>query len=203
MKRWIAMLLALCMLLSLTACVAQPAENETDAPETTQVTAATDPDTLNREQKEQIIDLMGDISFTPEQLEKLSDEEVDALVQELLKGLDEEKIVNLKSENPMPEVEVKEEYYNEEGGMDVPFDVAYPELVEGGHVPFSNESLLVKLKSDKLTNGLKLAGVVALEETVPLKGCAWYTAKLLEGTDAYKALSAVRELDEVLLAELN
>ena len=56
MKRWIAMLLALCMLLSLTACVAQPAENETDAPETTtQVTAATDPESLNKEQKEQIL----------------------------------------------------------------------------------------------------------------------------------------------------
>ena len=201
--RVLAFVLCAAMMLPMTACA--PAKTGETAPQQngTEVTAATDPDTLSREEKEQVIDLMGDSALTREELQQLSDTEVDKLVQDLVNGLDDEEIINLGSENPLPEVEVKDEYYDEEGGMSIPFDLAYPELVEGGHVPFSNESLLVKLRSGELTNGLKAAGVVALEESVVLDDCAWYTAKLLEGTDAYEALAQVRKLKEVLLAELN
>ena len=199
MKRLLAMVLVLAMALSLAACGA-PAKK--DALQNTQ-----QEDTLFREDKELIAELIGG----QEDASDLTDEALDALVQELVGNSEKETatsdIINLsagqKQEQPAVDVTENKDAYDENGAMTKPFDQVYPELIEKEEVAFSGESILIKMASDKLTDGLKAAGIGALEEIVPMEKEAWYEAKLVEGTDAKKALEAVRKLDEVLLAEYN
>jgi len=158
---------------------------------------------MDREDKELIADLIGGKDGSD-----LTDEELDELIKDLIDETEDTSgIVNLgnKPQDKKPTVDTTdaEGVYNEDGAMTVPFDQAYPEAIEQNQVQFSGESILVKLESNKLTSGLKKAGIGALQQIVPLKGAAWYEAKLTSGTDPKKALAAVRELDEVLLAEYN
>ena len=202
MKRLIALLLALAIALSLVACGAPAAQKKTEASgNNTSVNA----DELSREDKELIADLVGGVDASD-----MSDEELDVLIQQLLEESDEEavsNIVNLSTgkTTELPEIDVSEnaDAYDENGAITKPFDQVYPEVIEKEQVSFSGESILVKLKSGTLTDGLKAAGIGALEEIVPMDGCAWYEAMLVEGTSAKDALEAVRELDGVLLAEYN
>ena len=147
---------------------------------------------LDREDKELVAELIGGKENTSD----LTDEELDDIVDQIVDNLDD-------TANQDPEIDVDPDAYDEEGAMKDPFDQVYPELIEEELVSFSGESILVKLASGNLTSGLKAAGVGSLELIVPLSGCAWYEAKLVEGTDVKEALAAVRKLDEVLLAEYN
>ena len=138
----------------------------------------------------------------------LSDAELDDLVDQLVGEDDtDDGVINLDtSKQPhLPSVDVTEhpDVYDENGAMTKPFDQVYPELIVKEQVTFSGESILIKLASDTLTDGLKAAGIGALEEIVPLDGAAWYEALLIEGFTAESALESVRNLKEVLLAEFN
>ncbi len=204
LKRSFALLLALVMLFGMAACGQQPA----DTAQTPQEDAVQTPqeDTLSREDKELIAELIGG----EQNADALSDEALSELIDQLLADAEEEEasqIVDLGStqKEDLPSVDVSEnqDAYDENGAMTKPFDQVYPELIEKEQVTFSDESLLIKLKNDTLTDGLQAAGVGALEMIVPLEGAAWYEAKLTEGTDAQTALAAVRQLSETLIAEYN
>jgi len=208
MKRTLALLLAVAMLLGMAACGGKP-QQTLRAPQQVQPQQA-QPDQdkeLSREDKELIAELIGDEANAGDK----TDEELDQLVEQLLQEATKEEaaeIVNLGNTTPkeeLPSVDVSEnkDAYDDNGAMKEPFDQVYPELIEKGEVAFSGESILVKLSSDKLTDGLKAAGIGALEEIVPMEKASWYEAKLTEGTDAKEALEAVRELKETLLAEYN
>ena len=199
MKKWIAALLALAITMSLAACGAPAAQKE--SAQSNKIPEKVED--MDREDKELIADLIGGKDGSD-----LTDEELDELIKDLIgETEDTSGIVNLgnKPQDKKPTVDTTdaEGVYNEDGAMTVPFDQAYPEAIEQNQVQFSGESILIKLESDKLTSGLKKAGIGALQQIVPLKGAAWYEAKLTQGTDPKKALAAVRELDEVLLAEYN
>ena len=199
-KNFVIRILSLALVAAIVAAIAacgKPAQQpQMQAPALQEETG------YSREEKELIAQLMGGV----EAPENLSDEELNALVEELTENLAQEQtagIVNLNTGESRPEVDTSRnpDAYNENGEMTKPFDQVYPELIEKGEVAFSGESLLLKMKNDTLTDGLKAAGIGALEKIVPLEGAAWYEAKLTDGTDATAALAAVRELDEVLLAE--
>jgi len=205
-KRILSLVLTLAMLLSLAACGAAPQEQASQNQSQVQLqTGNKGQQEYTREDKELIAELTGGV----EDPAALSDEELNELVAELTQELEEEVasgIVNLGNtaeKAPTVDTSGKEEVYDENGAMTAPFDQVYPELIEKEQVAFSGESILVKLKSDTLTDGLKAAGIGALEAIVPMEGAAWYEALLTEGTDAEEALAAVRELREVLLAEYN
>ena len=192
MKRIGALLLAVAMLLSIAGCAKAPqtASDPQTSLNTTQ--PAETPKTESRQELEQIADLLGDGQLGA----TMTDEELSGYVEGLLQDVEQKA--------PEATLTPKPEVYDEEGAMKLPFDQAYPEVMEEGTVTYAQESLLVKLSnSTGLTKGLKAAGVAALEQVVPMEKETWYEAKLLEGTDAKSALEAVRQLDEVLLAEYN
>ena len=209
-KRIATLLLALAMLMSMAACGLQPetakkpdSSAQASRQEVT-LPAESDADALSREDQELIAELIGG----EQNPEDLSDEELTDLIDQLLQDAEEEErseIVNLGSAQQEPVVDnaANQDAYDENGAMNTPFDQVYPELIEKEQVEFSDESLLIKLESDALTGGLKAAGVGALDVVVPMNGCAWYEARLVDGTDPQTALAAVRALDEVLLAEYN
>ena len=192
MKRAIAMLLAIVMTLGMAACGTPKTASQVSGLSQDAINAEKKPEAYTRQEKELIVDLMGG----GENAADMTDEELTAKVEQIISAADKE---NLPSVDP---TENKDAYDNN-GAMTKPFDQVYPELIEAEQVRFSGESILIKMKSDNLTDGLKAAGIGALEQIVPLENAAWYEAKLTEGTDAKKALEAVRELKEVLLAEYN
>ena len=204
--RILSLALTLAMLLSMAACGAAPKEQASQNQTQVQLqTGVTEKQEYTREDKELIAELTGGV----EEPADLTDEELDQLVADLTEQLEEEVasgIVNLGNTGAKPPVvdtTVKEDAYDEDGAMKEPFDQVYPELIEQEKVTFSGESILVKLESATLTEGLKAAGIGALEAIVPMEGAAWYEALLVEGAEAEEALGAVRELSEVLLAEYN
>ena len=199
-KRGISLLLAAVLMASAAACGKTPEQETAQAPASQAPGASSG---YTREDKELIAQLMGGESDP----ENMSDTQLDALVDKLTQELSQQQtagIVDLNSSQAdVPSVDTNQnpDAYDESGAMTTPFDQVYPELIEAGQVSFSGESLLIKLKSDALTDGLRAAGIGALEKVVPLEGAAWYKARLTEGTDPTSALEAVRKLDEVLLAE--
>ncbi len=201
-KRTMAVLLALAMLFGMVACAKQPKTQK--AENTEQLSGGNE--AYTREEMELIVDLLGDGHSS----DNMTDEELLQKVEQIVGNTSDKgssQIVNLgdtkKEELPVVDTSENKDAYDENGAMTKPFDQVYPELIEKEQVSFSGESILVKMKNDTLTDGLKAAGVGALEQIVPLDGCAWYEARLVKGTDAQKALAAVRELKEVQLAEYN
>lgn len=210
MKRALALLLALTMIVGMVGC-GKRSQTEAGVSDKTPLTDIADkgtdstdplPTDYDRDELELIVDLLGDGQSTAD----LSDKELDKLVEDLVADLDDrpDNIGSIdQGKNPAIDMTDKDDAYDEDGAMKAPFDQVYPELIEKEEVAFSGESILVKLASAKLTAGLKAAGIGALEEIVPLDGCAWYEAKLTAGSEPAEALAAVRELKEVLLAEYN
>ena len=154
MKRALALLLAVVMVLGMAACAKQPTVKQTQ-----------DPNSLSRADKELIADLIGGVDGSD-----MTDEELDALVDQLI-GENQDQtgnIVNLNNKENKQEASVdasaNKDAYDENGAMTKPFDQVYPELIETGAVAFSGESILIKLKDGKRTDGLKAAGIGALEQ---------------------------------------
>ena len=202
LKRVLALVLALTMLLGMAACTKVPQNTLTSAQENQ---AQMDGDqTLYRQDKELIAELVGG----QEEASDLTDAELDALIDQLINETGKENVSGVidlsgKQEQKPVNSDMDPDAYDENGAMNKPFDQVYPDLIEKDQVAYSGESILIKMKSGNLTAGLKAAGVGALEEIVPMVGCAWYEAQLIAGTDAQEALTAVRALREVMLAEYN
>ena len=242
LKRWITLLLAVAMLLGMSACgrkasqtqaqvpateeqvsaapeeeatpveTTEQAQPETQpAPTVSEVTADEDGnvvlpvDTTDRESLEQIVELLG----SDKKPGKLDDKELGELAEDLLEDLENDQktdgIVDLETQD-QPTVDFDESAYDEDGAITKPFDQVYPELVESGEVEYDDETLLIKMKNSrkgKITDGMKKAGVAALEVVVPMEDTTWYEAKLKKGTEAAEAVEALRKLKEVLLVEYN
>ena len=206
LRRILSLTLAVLMLMGMGACAA-PArhENQTQAaptapsqPPAVQLENQTPvTDQLTREEKEEIVQILGTGS---EEVSDLPEEELDIIVDQLIEELEQ-------AENPQPDatVDVDEDAYDENGAMNQPFDQVYPDLVEKEQVVYDDESLLLKLRNDQcgISDGMKAAGVAALEPIVPMEEFTWFEAKLIDGTDANAALDALRLLPEVVLAEYN
>ena len=205
MTKLVAFLLALCMVISLTACGKEPTaffdgtKNATNLDGLNNLSVENlsnenETEELTREELETIVDVLdGDIDT-----DKLTDKELSNLADSLLNGLDKDK------DNGSVDVNENKDAYDENGAMKRPFDEVYPELIESGAVEFSDEALLVKMsnaKGGKVTSAMAKAGVVKLEEIVPLAKETWYKASLKKGTDAKAALEEIRTLKEILLAE--
>jgi len=202
LKRLVAFALVFAMLFSMIAC-SRPVKTTLSVDNG--ANALLDRDEYTREEMELIVDLLGNGEST----EDMTDEELRDLVDKIVEsnGGNSEDFRNLSATVNKDKITVdlsgKDEFYNEDGEIKIPFDQIYPELIEKDEVEYSDESLLVKLSDATLTEGLRAAGVAALDELFSLEDCAWYEAKLAAGTDAKKALNELRALREVLIAEYN
>lgn len=205
-----ALLLVIAMAVSFAACSTNGGRDEpvlpdemltAEKPAVISAAEQKDPDAPPaREEKEPVAEVVGGLDA-----KNLSDKELDAEIDRLLNEIDNTpNRPNGTTENtPSVDPSNNSGAYNDDGSMNRPFDEVYPELIEEEQVTFSGESILLKLANGTLTDGLKAAGIGALNEIVPMEDCAWYEAKLVEGAEPKTALAAVRALDEVLLAEYN
>ena len=199
-RRIAAVLLALCMMMSLAACGNGAKTNGANigadglgASKPVVTPLSQEKEELTREEMETIVDTLNPDIDTSE----LTDKELSNLTDGLLNGLDKD---------PAGSVDVGEnkDAYDENGAMVKPFDQVYPEMIEEGLVEYSDESLLIKMagtQRGKISAAMAEVGVAKLEEIVPLEGAAWYKVSLKKGTDAKAALEALRELKEVKMAE--
>lgn len=212
-KRFVALCMAAVLIFSAAGCTQPAREASLAAPSAPQpvpeqipekLPAAqlsdggkTLPQELTREEKEEIVEILGDVS---EDIQEIPDEELDEIVEDLIEELEKEELTPTQ-----PTIDMDEDAYDENGAMNQPFDEVYPELIEKEEVAYDDESLLLKLRNDQrgISDGMKAAGVAALEPIVPMEEYTWYEAKLVEGTDANRALDALRLLPEVVLAEYN
>ena len=173
LKRVLALVLALTMLLGMAACTKAPQNTQTSAQENQ---AQMDGDqTLDRQDKELIAELVGG----QEEASDLTDAELDALIDQLIHETGKENVSGVidlagKQEQKPVNSDMDPDAYDENGAMNKPFDQVYPDLIEKDQVAYSGESILIKMKSGNLTAGLKAAGVGALEEIVHMDGCAWF-----------------------------
>ena len=177
----------------------QPAETVPAQTEAQQVAATLPVDDSDRESLEQIVDLLVKDAVPEEEVSQMDDAQLEQLVTDLLEQGGSTEVVP----SDQPFVELEEDAYDEEGAMQQPFDQVYPELIQQGKVEYDEQTLLIKLESDTITDGMAAAGVAALEAIVPMEGAAWYEAKLYSGTDAMAAVESLRALEEVLLVEYN
>ncbi len=139
-------------------------------------------------------------------LEGLDAEDIEGMTEEEKTELTDKLIEELSLKTSEKEEEAygqEKEGINKEGELEKPFDEIYPEVMEKGEVEYAEDTLLIKLKGNKITQGLKEAGVLALTEIVPMEKASWYEAHLKVSADTKEALEAVRKLPEVLMAEYN
>ena len=223
MRRFIAFFLALTMLFSLVSCgkktpavdiveddaeqkveevIVDKAEDDVEVKaedpveEKAPLAAETDRETL-----EKIADMVGiddkeDVSsMDDDTLEDYIYSELDKEVADLTPSQDA-----VAGDNPAVDSTGKEEYYEEDGSMNRPFDVIYPELVANGEVEYAEDALLLKISNSQgatVTPGMQSAGVAKLESVVPMSEYTWYKASLVKGTDISAAVTELRSLSEI------
>ena len=172
----------------------------------------------DRESLEEIADLIKDVvpgagsSLTDEVVSKLDDVSLSELITNLLENTgkvpagDPAPDVTPDEDAPDMDVGEKEEHYDENGAMEIPFDQMYPDAVVQEQVQFDKETLLIKMYNSyggAISAGMKAAGVAALEPIVPMETATWYEAKLLMGTNIVEAVEALRALGEILMVDYN
>lgn len=162
----------------------------------------------DRDSMEQIVTLLSGDSVSSEEIQNMNEEELSDYTEKLLEELDEanRKKDSDNSNNTAVNVGDHEEDYDENGAMEKPFDQIYPEVVEKEQVAYDDETLLIKMSNQHdalISDGMKSAGVAALEEVVPMEESTWYEAKLFDGTDATEAVQKLRELSEVQMVDYN
>ena len=227
MKRFVALLLALTMLLSLVSCGKKPpadniAEGDVeqkvedtivDKAEDDAEVKAEDPveekaplaAETDRETLEKIADMVG-----IDEKEDVSSMDDDTLEDYIYSELDKE-VADLTpskdattGDNPAVDSNGKEEYYEEDGSMNQPFDVIYPELVANGEVEYAEDALLLKISNAQgatVTSGMQSAGVAKLEVVIPAGDYTWYKASLVKGTDISAAVTELRSLSEIEMVD--
>ena len=169
----------------------------------------------DRESMEQIVDLLdkvtpGGTGLTDDQISNMDDESLSKLVSDLLEKTDNQPSVTPGTQTPeeFPELDLEEgkEGYDENGAMELPFDQLYPDVVAQEQVEFDKETLLIKMANSyggAITQGMKDAGVAAMEPIVPMETATWYEAKLVKGTNVASAVDALRALSEIMLVDYN
>lgn len=207
-RKLVALLLVVCMVLSIISCGIAPKEEKptllkdsilelpdgNPSDKVQPLSNKVDVEELSREEKEQIVETL--VSDTDPST--LSDKELNTLVNGLLSQLEKE------DEKPIAMEPAVEDAYDQDGAMTVPFDVAYPDLVENGDAPYDEGTLLVKMAADAtLSASLKDAGAVSMEKIVPMGKTAWFELNLSKNVTAKESLQKLRALEEVILAEFN
>ena len=169
----------------------------------------------DRDSMEQIVQLLekvtpGGTGLTDDQISNMDDESLSKLVTDLLEKTDNQPSVTPGTQAPeeFPELDMEEgkEGYDENGAMELPFDQLYPDVVAQEQVEFDKETLLIKMANSyggAITQGMKDAGVAAMEPIVPMAEAAWYEAKLVKGTNVASAVDALRSLSEIMLVDYN
>ncbi len=172
----------------------------------------------DRESLEEIADLIKDVvpgagsSLTDEVVSKLDDVSLSELITNLLENTGKvpagDSALDVIPDEDAPDMDVgeKEEHYDENGAMEIPFDQMYPDVVVQEQVQFDKETLLIKMYNSyggAISAGMKAAGVAALEPIVPMETATWYEAKLLMGTNIAEAVEALRALGEILMVDYN
>ena len=107
---------------------------------------------------------------------------------------------------PAMAVEPTEESPAEETALTEPFDLAYPEIFNQEDFPYELDSVLVKLAPDsslELSPALLDAGVKELEPLFDTENGRWVLAHLSGSVLPPEALSALRQMDSVVIAEYN
>lgn len=192
LRAFVALLMIAAMLLGMVGCAIEPITIEEDA---ISIDTQKVIENSTRKDQEKIISVLGKGTYSESDISGMDNETVQNLALELLSELEQ---IKKNAEDSG--------YYDENGAMTLPFDQAYPEMIEENVVEYDDESLLVKLynsQNGQITEGMLVAGVAALEQVVPMENATWYEAKLIAGTDVQKALEALRQLPEVLVAEYN
>ena len=169
----------------------------------------------DRESMEQIVQLLekvtpGGTGLSDDQISNLDDESLSKLVNDLLEKTDNQPSVTpgTQEEEDLPELDLEEtkDGYDENGAMEVPFDQMYPDVVAQEQVEFDKETLLIKMANSYggvISQGMKNAGVAALEPIVPMEETTWYEARLVKGTNIAEAVAALRSLSEILMVDYN
>lgn len=148
------------------------------------------------------LEQIAQIVMPEDDTEDLTDEELtDLIMTEIEEEIGQEEVPDSGS----PEIGPVEDSsdYDEDGAMTRPFDEIHPELVASEQVRYDDETLLLKLRGNAITDAMASAGVAAIECVVPMENAGWYEARLVEGTDIPAAVAALRALDEVLLVDYN
>lgn len=100
----------------------------------------------------------------------------------------------------------KEQYFDGEGNLQVPFDIAYRDIFNQGGVIYDENTLLIKFDASfdgVLSRNLKNSGVSSLELMMKNAQTAWYVATIKDHYTVKNVMSTVRQLDEVLVADYN
>lgn len=108
----------------------------------------------------------------------------------------------IADEEVSAEVPAAPDFMDENNALTKPFDQVYPDLFASGTLEYSGEYILIKLEeapSGRLSGELYDAGVTRLEELYSLAESVWYKAEI--NGDVQQVMSAVREIDDVLVAE--
>ena len=114
--------------------------------------------------------------------------------------------VGAPEEAEIPERDLAAEYegptQDEDGNLLVPFDVAYPGLMEQGQ--YAADHILIKTPADFAgvpTREMKLAGLTGLTRFMQTDEGDWYRAEFAEGLSVDSVLKKTRSLTTVLCAE--
>ena len=93
-----------------------------------------------------------------------------------------------------------------EGNLLVPFDVAYPEVLESEATLFEKEHILLKLPADfdgNVTRELTLCGISKLTRFLETEMGNWFKAELFTGVDTVTAVKKARSLTMVIASEFD
>ncbi|MDT8337263.1 MAG: S8 family serine peptidase, partial [Candidatus Izemoplasmatales bacterium] len=100
----------------------------------------------------------------------------------------------------------KKNYFDTDGNLLVPYDIAYEEHFNSGEVLYEEDTILIKFLSifdGKVSRNLDSAGIEELSFKMAIDQSHWYEAKIKEGLDVIEVMTTVRSLDEVIVADYN
>ena len=128
----------------------------------------------DRESLEEIADLIKDVvpgagsSLTDEVVSKLDDVSLSELITNLLENTGKvpagDPAPDVTPDEDAPDMDVgdKEEYYDENGAMEIPFDQMYPDVVVKEQVQFDKETLLMGTNIAEAVEALRALGEILM-----------------------------------------
>lgn len=128
----------------------------------------------DRESLEEIADLIKDVvpgagsSLTDEVVSKLDDVSLSELITNLLENTGKvpagDPAPDVTPDEDAPDMDVgdKEEYYDENGAMEIPFDQMYPDVVVQEQVQFDKETLLMGTNIAEAVEALRALGEILM-----------------------------------------
>ena len=114
------------------------------------------------------------------------------------------KYIDLPSEKMNYEVS-KDQYFDAEGNLLVPFDIAYRHQFLNGDLKYDDHTILIKLSNEisSLTKAMKDVGLSDLELTIQGQSSSWYKVAVTQDQDIHDTMKEARQLDDILVADYN